>query len=113
MSRNGSREQVRCAGLELDRIERQLTTRWQSWRERLDRHRLPLLIGGGLLGGFALAAVSPRRWSRMGAALFGSGAWLARSPLGPVLVATLWTSILSSAQPPASRSGAGATRSDA
>ncbi len=59
------------------------------------RHRLALLIGSGLLGGIALATLRPKAWSRVGAVLFGSGAWLARSPVGPALLGALWTNILS------------------
>ena len=58
-------------------------------------HKLALLIGGGLLGGIALATLRPKVWSRVGAVLFGSGAWLARSPVGPALLGALWTNILS------------------
>ena len=103
MSQDDVRAQVRCASLEIDRLEVKLATRWQVWRERLDRYRLPALIGGGVLSGLALATISPRRWSRAGAALFGSGAWLARSPAGPALLAALWTSILSSPRQPSAR----------
>lgn len=96
MSRTGARARVLRARMELDEAERQLELRWQPWRERLRRHRLALLIGGGLLGGIALATVAPKRWSRVGAALFGGSARLARSAVGPAVLGALWTSILSS-----------------
>ncbi|MGA9333563.1 MAG: hypothetical protein WBV39_04730 [Rudaea sp.] len=100
MSRIDAREQVRRASLELDRTERSLGAHWQSWYARLDRQRLPLLIGGGLFSGLVLASVSPQRWSRFGAALFGGSAWLVRSPIGPVVVTALWTGIRGSARHP-------------
>lgn len=94
MNRNGARTRVRNARAELEKAEQQLATRYPPWRERLGRHRLSLLVGGGLLGGFALATVSPKRWSRVGAVLFGGSAWLIHSPVGPALLGALWTNIL-------------------
>ena len=101
MNRSGARARVRRARTELDQAELQLAARCRPWCERLGRHRLSLLVGGGLLGGFALATASPQRWSRIGAAVFGGSAWLARSPVGPALLGALWTNILYS--PNASR----------
>ena len=101
MSPDSARARIRSARAELDRAEQQLAGRWHCWRERLGRHRSFLLIGAGLLGGFTLVAVPPRRWSRVGAVLFGTGARLARSPAAPALLATLWTMLLS--QPTAAR----------
>jgi hypothetical protein len=57
------------------------------------RHRLSLLIGSGLVGGVALITLPPKHWARVGAALFGCGAWLARSPIGLALVVNLWNKI--------------------
>jgi hypothetical protein len=116
MRRYPARARVQAARAELDQVEQRVLTRWQSWHERLDRHRLSLLIGSGLVGGFMLAAVPPNRWSRVGAAVFGSGARLARSPIGPALLAAFWTTML---DPPASpclvraAENAGATSSGA
>lgn len=93
MSCNTARARIRLAREELARAEKQLAGRWQCWCERFGRHRLFLLIGGGLLGGFTLVALPPRRWSRVGAALFSTGAWLARSPAAPALFAALWARI--------------------
>ena len=80
-------------------VHGQLTPNAQAWRQLLGRPSLRVLIGGGFLGGFVLSAVPPRWWSRAGAAVFGAGAALARSPLGPVLFATLWTRILATSKP--------------
>ena len=91
MSRDSARARIRYARAELDRAEQQLAGHWQCWRERLGRHRSFLLIGAGLLGGFTLVAVPPNRWSRVGAALFDTGARLARSRAAPALFAALWT----------------------
>jgi hypothetical protein len=93
MSHDTPRERVHRARIDLERAERQLATRWQPWHERLARHRLGLLIGGGLLGGVALATVPPKRWAGVGALLFGGGASLLRSPLGPVLLGVLWSAL--------------------
>ena len=57
------------------------------------RHRLSLLIGSGLVGGIALITLPPKHWARIGAALFGCGTWLARSPIGLALVVNLWNRI--------------------
>ena len=56
----------RRVGFDLVQADRQLSLQSDSWRERLVRYRLPLLLGGGLLGGMALAILSRRR---------GWGAW--------------------------------------
>ncbi len=55
----------------------------------LERRRLAIWIGAGLAGGLALATLSPRQWSRLGALAFGAGAWLLRSPVGPALLAAV------------------------
>jgi hypothetical protein len=99
MNRGGARARVRRARTELDQAELQLAARWRPWRERLRRHRLSLLVGGGLLGGFALVMTPPRWWSRIGAALFGGSAWLASSPVGPAVLGVLWTNIFCSPDP--------------
>jgi hypothetical protein len=57
-----------------------------SWSQR---ERLAVWIGAGLAGGLALATLSPRHWSRLGAALFGGSAWVLRSPIGPALLAAV------------------------
>ena len=95
MSRDDTRSRIHRAQLELDAAEQQLAARWKPWRERIGRYQLPLLIGGGLLGGLALATVAPKRWARVGAILFGGSAWLARSAITPPMLVALWTSIQS------------------
>lgn len=55
----------------------------------LERQRLAIWIGAGVAGGLALATLSPRQWSRLGALMFGVGAWLLRSPIGPALLAAV------------------------
>jgi len=55
----------------------------------LEQRQLMLWIGAGLAGGLALAALSPRQWSRLGGLVFGAGAWLLRSPIGPALIAAV------------------------
>ena len=109
MNRNDARTRVHRARIELDQAEQQLAERWQPWRERFQRHRLSVLIGSGLIGGFALATVSPRRWSGVGAAIFGGSAWLARSPIGLTALGALWTAVLGSSKttPRATRGDSG------
>ena len=94
------RERTRRASAALQAAEQQLTPNTRAWRQLLGHPSLRVLVGGGFLGGFVLTAVPPRWWSRAGAAMFGAGAALARSPLGPVLFATLWTRILATSKPP-------------
>jgi hypothetical protein len=89
MKRN-ARERVHHARLELAEAEQQLAARWQR-----KQFRLPTLISAGLLGGIALVTVSPKSWARVGAALFGGSARLARSVIGPVVISGLWTYIQS------------------
>ena len=50
------------------------------------RDRLVVVMGAGLVGGVALAVLPPGAWARLGAALFGGGAWLTRSWLAPALL---------------------------
>jgi hypothetical protein len=90
-----ARARVHCAQVQLDAAEKQLAARWQPLAERISQHRLSLLIGGGLLGGLALTAVPTKLWARIGAALFGGSAWIARSAIGPAVFGALWTSIQS------------------
>jgi hypothetical protein len=93
MNRGNARARVHRAEVELDAAEQQLAVRWQPWRERIRRQRLPWLIGGGFLGGLALAMVPPKRWASLGAVLFGGSAWLARSAIGPAMLSALWSEI--------------------
>jgi hypothetical protein len=86
MSAGNARARVAAARLQLAEAEREAGTVWQSLRERFERHRALVLIGGGLLAGVALAGAAPKQWSRAGATLFGTAARLMRSSLGPVLV---------------------------
>ena len=51
----------RRVGFDLAQTDRQVSLQSGSWRERLVRYRMPLLLGGGLLGGMALAILSRRR----------------------------------------------------
>ena len=99
MSRNDARARVHRAQAEFDAAEHQLAAHWQPWRDRFRHHRLFVLIGGGLLSGLAVAAVSPKHWARIGAALFGGSAWLTRSAIGPAVLGALWTTIRGSSTP--------------
>ena len=89
MTHDERRLRVLRARVELDQTAQQLAARWQLQCDWFDRHRLALLIGGGLLGGLALASVTPKHWSGVGAALFGGGAWLVRSEVGSPILAAL------------------------
>jgi len=93
MNRNDARARVRRAQAELDAAEQQLAERWQPWRRRFGQHRLSALIGEGLFGGLAVATVPPKHWARVGAAVFGGAAWLARSAIGPAVLGALWTRV--------------------
>ena len=85
-----ARQRVHHAWIELEAAERKLDASWQPWHERLRRHRVALLIGSGLLGGFAIATVAPKRWARLGALVSSGGAWLTHSALMPALLRALW-----------------------
>ncbi|MDR3387583.1 MAG: hypothetical protein P4L92_11060 [Rudaea sp.] len=91
MSKIGARIRVHEARMELEAAERALESRCRPWRRYLRHHYTSLLIGSGLVGGFALAAVAPKQWARLGAIFFSSGARLAQSALLPALLGALWT----------------------
>lgn len=88
-----SRQRVRQARIELDLAQQELDQSWQPWRESLRRNKANLVIGGGLVSGLALATLPPRVWSRLGAALFGGTAWLARSKLSPALLGAFFAGL--------------------
>lgn len=92
MSYRQACERVQRARTELERAEQDLKSEWWPWHSWLARYRSTLLIGSGLLSGFALARGSPRVWSRLGAAVFSGSAWVMRSPLGPMLLGALFAS---------------------
>ena len=96
MSRHGAHARAQRTRVTRDQAEQRLATHRQPRRERPGRHRLSWLIGGGLLGGFALAMLPPKRWARAGALLFGGGARLMRSALGPALLGALWMNLTDS-----------------
>jgi hypothetical protein len=85
MSQNRSRKSVAQARAAVEQAERVLDTRCASWEKRHAGQRAAALIGGGFLGGFALAILPVKTWTRIGAAIAGTSAWLARSSLTPTL----------------------------
>jgi hypothetical protein len=85
MSSNASRQSVAQARVALEHAERVLDARCTSWEQRHAVPRAAWLLGGGFLGGFALATLSVKTWTKIGAAVAGTGAWLARSSLTPTL----------------------------
>ena len=74
---------------ETEHAEKQLVAQWQPWHQRILLHRSALLAGAGLATGFALATLPPKWWSRIGSAVFGGGARLARSGIAMGLLAAL------------------------
>lgn len=93
MSRRSAHVRVQRVREEHNQAQQRLATHRQSRRGRPERHRLPWLIGGGLLGGLALAILPPKRWAQAGALLLGGGARLMRSALGPALLGALWMNL--------------------
>lgn len=96
MSRRGAHLRALRARDEHNQAEQRLATHRQPRRGRPDHHRLSWLIGGGLLGGLALAILPPKRWAQAGALLLGCGARLMRSALGPALLGALWMNLADS-----------------
>jgi len=91
MSRRGAHVRAQRVREERNQAPQRLATHRPSRRGHPDRHRLSWLIGGGLLGGLALAILPPKRWAQAGALLLGGGARrLMRSALAPALLGALW-----------------------
>ena len=54
-------------------------------RAAISRTRASWIVGGGLATGFALGLLSPRVWSRIGAAVGSIAAIVARSAIAPLI----------------------------
>ena len=93
MNHISARERVHQARIELEAAERALDSHRQPWHAHLCHYRVALLIGSGLLSSLAFATVPPRRLARIGASLFAGSASLARSPLMPLFLGALLSTI--------------------
>ena len=80
MSRRGAHVRTQRVRDERNQAPQRLATPRPSRRGHPDRHRLSWLIGGGLLGGLALAILPPKRWAQAGALLGALWMNLADSP---------------------------------
>ena len=63
-------------------------TRWL--RSVLQRRRVAIGVGGGLMSGVLVGLLPMRRWLRSGVSLFGTAVALARTPLGPLALGALF-----------------------
>lgn len=80
-----ARARMRAAQHDLEFAQGALRRDLVPVRAWVRRHRSACIVAGGLLSGFALAALSPRLWGRIGAAFGSSAAILARSVLTPII----------------------------
>lgn len=85
-----ARRSVREARIAVEHAQAMLNQDVRSLRERLIQHHLAIILGGGFLTGIAFTALPPKVWAKLGGALLGGSAWLARSPVGAGLVGTLF-----------------------
>lgn len=74
-------------------------TRWL--RVRLQRHRVGMIVAGGIGAGMLVGWLPVRSWLRTGAAAVSTGFALARTPIGPLLFGALFARHSSPAEPPA------------
>jgi hypothetical protein len=82
-------ERIRLAEAELDAAQAALTRDTVPLRSSLRRHRGALIVGGGLISGFALCWLPTRLWARVGAIVGGGAAMAARSMITPMIAGAL------------------------
>ena len=58
-------------------------------RTRMRNHRTGVILGAGLISGFALSLLPTKLWARVGAVLGATGALVARSVLAPMIAGAL------------------------
>ena len=58
-------------------------------RARMRKHRTGVILGAGLVSGFALSLLPTKLWARVGAVLGATGALVARSVLAPMIAGAL------------------------
>jgi hypothetical protein len=58
-------------------------------RMRIRKHPTAVLLGSGLLAGFALSILPTKLWARVGAVVGATGALVARSVLAPMIAGAL------------------------
>jgi hypothetical protein len=82
-------ERIRLAEAELDAAHAALARDTDPIRTSFRRHRGAWIVGGGLVGGFALSWLPTRLWARVGAIVGGGAALAARSMLTPMIAGAL------------------------
>lgn len=88
-ARKDAKARMRAAQRDLESAQRALHADLVPVRAWLRRHRNALIVAGGAVSGLAVAALSPRRWSRVRSVFGGSAATLARSFLMPILTSAI------------------------
>lgn len=82
------RQQVRDAAVRVIDARRQLQQQTSSLRERFDRYRPAILVGGGFLAGLVLGRKQFVHAARSAFTIASLGVGVARSALGSMLLAT-------------------------
>ncbi len=90
MSIYSAQRKVRDARVALEQAEVALQANCYLWKRNFEKHRSAVILGGGFLAGIAFTALPPRIWAKLGAAIGGGTAWLARSPFSATLAGTLF-----------------------
>ena len=89
-ARTRPRQRIEAAQNNLAAAQQRLGHDAAVLRAAFNRRRATWIVAGGLAGGFALGALPPRVWSRVGALLGTSAAIVARSVLAPMIAGALF-----------------------
>jgi hypothetical protein len=89
MNTSSASSRVVAAQAELDNARAALINGTASAERRFRDHRVAWILGGGFVGGFALAFAPRRFWAGVGALVGSSAALAARSVLTPMIAGAL------------------------
>jgi hypothetical protein len=83
------KSRVSEAQADVDAARTELADSLAVIRTRMRNHRAGVIIGAGLVSGFALSLLPTKLWARVGAVLGATGALVARSVLAPMIAGAL------------------------
>lgn len=89
MKLGARRRQVAAAERRARSARAVLHYRAEALRGISRRHREEFLVGGGLVSGMLVALLPVRAWSRLGAIVFGTTAFVLRSPISGILLGSV------------------------
>lgn len=88
-TRASLRQRADAVERDADAARRRLAADTATLRAAFERRRATWIVSGGLASGFVLGLLPPRLWARIGAAIGGTAAIVARSVMAPMIAGAI------------------------